>query len=58
MLKVVDPKDIQDIFLKLQELLITRPTFDAVLATSGFRWKEIVESLIIQSFSERDYQNL
>lgn len=58
MLKVVDPKDIQDIFLKLQELLITKPTFDALLTTRSFRWNEIVESLIIQSHSESEYQNL
>ena len=57
MVKVVDPRDTHDIFYKLQELLIKKPTFDAALVTSGYRWGKIVESFVIQTSSECDDKN-
>lgn len=58
MVKVVDPSDTQDIFLKLQELLREKPLFDVALVTCGYRWQEIVESLTSQTFSRCDSENL
>lgn len=58
MLKIVNPSDTKDIFTKLQGLLKDNPIFDASLVTSGYRWQNIVESLVKQANGKSDSGNL
>lgn len=58
MMKLVNPKDTQDIFLKLRELLIKKPIFDPAFITSYYRWQDIVENLATQTFIKYQDEDL